>query len=118
MTARQMVLLASLGLTIGCSNWVRLPQGPPAHAPDSRLFQVWTGDTVHMVRAVHLDGDTLRGVVTRRNYCKNCTIALNMADVDSVRTANSSASGVGYFLAGVGLGAVIFWYFMLHNLGT
>jgi hypothetical protein len=112
-----LVLLMALSIQ-GCSRWVRLAAGPPLEARETRAYQVWTGDSALVVRALQVDRDTLRGVVTRRGYCTNCMVAFGLAQVDSVRVRPSTGNG-GAFLTGFGMGAVAVWlYLMTEGFGS
>ena len=106
---RAPVLLCVLFLA-GCSGaWVRLPAGPRPEPTGARELQVWASDSLQLVRFLRVDGDSIRGIVTRSGDCQDCMMAMGLSDVDSVRSFHAATGGAESFLAGLGFGTAFVW---------
>jgi len=89
-----MVLTASTA----CAGWARTPLGA-APIPAYKQYQVWTRDTVLILKTVKVEHDSLTGVsLNQDSGCLECRLALPLAAVDSVRegeTTNIGTTAIG-----------------------
>lgn len=87
----RMLLVIAFGvLESGC--WVRVnhPLDLSASPPDSSEFQVWSRDSAYVIHGLQVERDTLTGVRTETDAVRGSTIALSMAEVDSMRSVRST----------------------------
>lgn len=80
-------LVTVLAASTACAGWVRLPDSAALNPPPKKVLQVWSKGNRFLVRDLRIDGDTLRGLVRRANYCENCMFAIARDQVDSMRVA-------------------------------
>lgn len=95
------------GLTLGCAGYTRHPV-PTSTPPAYQQFQVWTPDSVLLLRRIRVEHDTLYGIPTGEPAdCSRCERKVHLSAVDSVRTGGSAGSSVTAALLGAVGGAVV-----------
>jgi hypothetical protein len=107
----------TLCATIGCfAGWRRLVLPPDTVLTPRQQVQLWQGRTSRVLHAVRLTSDTLYGIPFQQPpTCDTCTVALPLAEIDSLRLGNQETPGVA--IVSLSFGALLVGlYILLHGL--
>ena len=107
----------TLCAAIGCfAGWRRVALPPDTALAPRQQVQLWQGRTSRVLHAVRLKADSLYGIPFQRPpTCDTCTVALPLAEIDSLRLGNQETPGVA--IVSLSFGALLVGlYILLHGL--